>query len=74
VVRQLYLWYFNRILPRLGRLVSSHDAAYAYLPESVRAFATPDELVKILGHAGFRRLTASPLTWGIVFLYTGIRE
>jgi demethylmenaquinone methyltransferase / 2-methoxy-6-polyprenyl-1,4-benzoquinol methylase len=74
VVRQLYLWYFNRVLPGIGRLVSSHNAAYAYLPESVRAFATPDELVKILGRAGFRRLTASPLTCGIVFLYTGIKD
>jgi demethylmenaquinone methyltransferase / 2-methoxy-6-polyprenyl-1,4-benzoquinol methylase len=74
VVRQLYLWYFNHVLPRIGRLVSSHNAAYAYLPESVRAFATPAELVNILGHAGFRHLNASPLTFGIVFLYTGTKE
>jgi demethylmenaquinone methyltransferase/2-methoxy-6-polyprenyl-1,4-benzoquinol methylase len=71
LVRQLYLWYFKRVLPRIGRFVSRHDAAYAYLPESVRAFATPDELVKILRHVGFSGITASPLTFGIVFLYTG---
>ena len=74
VVRQLYLWYFSHVLPLIGRLVSSHNAAYTYLPESVRSFATPAELMKILGHAGFRQLTASPLTCGIVFLYTGIKE
>jgi demethylmenaquinone methyltransferase/2-methoxy-6-polyprenyl-1,4-benzoquinol methylase len=69
-VRQAYLWYFRRVLPRIGRLVSRHDAAYDYLPASVRAFATPDELVKILGQAGFVGARAVPLTLGIVFLYT----
>jgi demethylmenaquinone methyltransferase/2-methoxy-6-polyprenyl-1,4-benzoquinol methylase len=70
-VRGLYLWYFKHILPRIGRVVSRHQAAYAYLPESVRAFASPDELVKLLRQAGLDAVRASPLTFGIVFLYTG---
>src|SRR5688500_9066356 len=37
-VRPLYLWYFRNVLPRIGRLVSRHDAAYSYLPASVGAF------------------------------------
>jgi demethylmenaquinone methyltransferase / 2-methoxy-6-polyprenyl-1,4-benzoquinol methylase len=69
-IRQAYLWYFRYVLPRIGRIVSRHDAAYDYLPASVRAFATPDELVKILGQAGFGAIRAVPLTFGIVFLYT----
>ncbi len=69
-IRQAYRWYFRHVLPRIGRLVSRHDAAYDYLPASVRAFATPDELVKILGQAGFTAIRAVPLTFGIVFLYT----
>jgi demethylmenaquinone methyltransferase/2-methoxy-6-polyprenyl-1,4-benzoquinol methylase len=70
VVRQLYLWYFRQVLPRVGRAISRHNAAYGYLPESVGAFATPDEFVKILRHAGFRDIAAIPLTLGIVYLYT----
>jgi demethylmenaquinone methyltransferase/2-methoxy-6-polyprenyl-1,4-benzoquinol methylase len=73
IVRGLYLWYFKHILPRIGRLVSRHDAAYEYLPASVGAFESPDQLVKILRQAGFRDVKASPLTFGIVFLYTGCR-
>jgi demethylmenaquinone methyltransferase/2-methoxy-6-polyprenyl-1,4-benzoquinol methylase len=73
-VRGLYLWYFEHVLPRIGRVVSRHNAAYEYLPESVSAFASPDELVKILRHAGLSAVTASPLTFGIVFLYTGSRD
>ncbi len=34
-VRPLYLWYFRHVLPRIGRAVSRHDAAYSYLPASV---------------------------------------
>jgi demethylmenaquinone methyltransferase/2-methoxy-6-polyprenyl-1,4-benzoquinol methylase len=72
-LRALYLWYFNHILPRIGRAVSRHSAAYEYLPASVSAFASPDELVTILRQSGFVDLAAVPLTFGIVFLYTGRR-
>ena len=34
----LYLWYARRVLPVIGRVVSRHDSAYAYLPESVGTF------------------------------------
>ncbi len=70
IVRQLYLWYFRHVLPRIGRAISRHNAAYAYLPESVGAFASPDEFVKMLRHAGFQNVDATPLTLGIVYLYT----
>jgi demethylmenaquinone methyltransferase/2-methoxy-6-polyprenyl-1,4-benzoquinol methylase len=73
VVKAAYLAYFNHVLPRIGRLVSRHNAAYGYLPASVGAFASPDEFVTILRHAGFADISASPLTLGIVFLYTARR-
>jgi demethylmenaquinone methyltransferase/2-methoxy-6-polyprenyl-1,4-benzoquinol methylase len=72
-VRGAYLWYFKHILPRLGRVVSGHASAYRYLQASVSAFATPDELVKLLRQTGFVEVTANPLTFGTVFLYTGSR-
>ena len=72
-LRAAYLWYFNRILPRIGRIVSRHHAAYAYLPASVSAFSSPDEFVTILRQQGFVDVSAVPLTFGIVFLYNGRR-
>ena len=69
-VRAAYLWYFNHILPRIGRLVSHHQAAYGYLPASVGAFASPDEFVATLRNHGFGDATAVRLTFGIVCLYT----
>ncbi len=73
VVRTLYLWYFQRVLPAIGRLVSRHSAAYGYLPASVGAFASPAEFVAILNRAGFVDVRATPLTFGIVYLYTATK-
>jgi demethylmenaquinone methyltransferase / 2-methoxy-6-polyprenyl-1,4-benzoquinol methylase len=73
LVRGVYLWYFNRVLPQIGRLISRHNAAYGYLPASVSAFATPDEFVKILRQSGFVEISAAPQTLGIVYLYTARR-
>ena len=70
LLRQGYLWYFHHVLPRIGALVSRHNAAYAYLPDSVSAFATPDEFVTILRQSGFRDVRAVPLSFGVVYLYT----
>src|SRR5262249_19109409 len=34
-LRTMYLWYLRHVLPRIGRFVSRHDAAYGYLPASI---------------------------------------
>jgi demethylmenaquinone methyltransferase/2-methoxy-6-polyprenyl-1,4-benzoquinol methylase len=73
-VRSAYLWYFEHVLPRLGRMISRHDAAYTYLPESVGAFPLPDEFVKLLRQTGFVNICAGSLTFGVVYLYTASRS
>lgn len=66
----VYHWYSNNILPRIGRLVSRHEAAYNYLPESIGVFAYGAEFAKILSTAGFSQVEARPLMFGAVYLYT----
>ena len=73
VVRAAYLSYFRHILPAVGRLVSRHHAAYGYLPDSVGAFATPDQFMETLRANGFVDVDAVSLTLGIVMLYTARR-
>jgi demethylmenaquinone methyltransferase/2-methoxy-6-polyprenyl-1,4-benzoquinol methylase len=70
VFRSLYGWYINRVLPRIGRAVSRSDSAYAYLPASIGAFASPDEFVKILRRARFSDISPIHLMLGSVILYT----
>ena len=72
-VRPLYLWYFNHVLPRIGSVVSRHNAAYTYLPESVGTFQFGDEFARILTDTGFSHVRSRPLALGIVYLYSGIK-
>ena len=72
-VSALYLWYFRRVLPLIGRMISGHTAAYAYLPASVGTFPPPAEFMTILRQAGFAEVRAVPLTAGIVYLYTAVK-
>jgi demethylmenaquinone methyltransferase / 2-methoxy-6-polyprenyl-1,4-benzoquinol methylase len=72
-VSALYLWYFRRVLPLIGRLISGHTGAYSYLPESVGTFPPPAEFMTLLQQAGFAEVRAVSLTFGIVYLYTGVK-
>lgn len=73
-VRALYEWYFNRVLPFIGRRISGHGGAYSYLPASVGSFPPPEEFVTVLRQAGFSDVRAVPLTFGIVYLYTAVKR
>lgn len=71
--RGLYLFYFRRMLPLVGRLVSRHGSAYTYLPESVLQFPEPAELTRRMESAGFRDVRWEAMTGGIVAIHAGVR-
>jgi demethylmenaquinone methyltransferase/2-methoxy-6-polyprenyl-1,4-benzoquinol methylase len=71
--RGAYLFYFRRVLPAVGRLVSGHGSAYEYLPASVLAFPSPPELAERIGRAGFGDVRWERWTGGIVALHTAVR-
>jgi demethylmenaquinone methyltransferase / 2-methoxy-6-polyprenyl-1,4-benzoquinol methylase len=70
-LRAAYLFYFRRALPLIGRIVSRHNDAYAYLPASVAAFPSPDAFLRLLEEAGFSRTRVVQMTFGIVYLFVG---
>jgi demethylmenaquinone methyltransferase/2-methoxy-6-polyprenyl-1,4-benzoquinol methylase len=72
-LRAVYMLYFRRILPAVGRLVSKHRDAYTYLPESVLAFPEPEALAQRLAAAGFSRVGFERLTGGICTVHYGTR-
>jgi demethylmenaquinone methyltransferase/2-methoxy-6-polyprenyl-1,4-benzoquinol methylase len=69
-IKQLYNFYFNNILPGIGKLVSKDNAAYTYLPESVNAFPEGDDFLVILNQLGYKNAKAIPLMFGIASIYT----
>jgi demethylmenaquinone methyltransferase/2-methoxy-6-polyprenyl-1,4-benzoquinol methylase len=68
-LRALYLWYFRRVLPLVGRLVSKHQDAYTYLPASVIEFPSGKAFAAMLSRAGFEDIRYETLTFGVVYLY-----
>lgn len=70
-VKQLYSFYFRNILPLMGRLISKHNSAYTYLPESVGAFPDGKDFLEHMHAAGFKNTSVKPLTFGIASIYTG---
>ena len=72
-IRTLYRWYFQAVLPRLGRAVSRHDSAYSYLPASVGTFPPPPAFAAMISSHGFVDVRAVPLSVGIVYLYVATR-
>ncbi len=69
LVRAGYMFYFTRILPLVGRIVSGHPWAYSYLPESVKEFPGPAALADTLRKAGFAEAGYDLLTFGIAAIH-----
>ena len=72
LLRAPYLFYFRRVLPRLGRWISGdRGGAYDYLPASVLAFPERDAFLDLMRQAGLREPRARILSGGIAALYRG---
>ena len=70
-VKQLYNFYFQWILPLVGRLISKHDSAYTYLPQSVKDFPDGIDFINRFEKAGFQSVKCFPLSFGIASIYIG---
>lgn len=73
IVRAGYHAYFHRVLPFIGRLVSGHPTAYAYLPRSVANFPVEEDLAARMRGAGFRHVRFTSLTLGVAAIHVGER-
>lgn len=71
IVRAAYLFYFHRILPLVGKLVSGHRSAYTYLPLSVASFPGETELAERMRRSGYESVSWERLSFGIAAIHTG---
>ena len=68
-VKQLYRFYFKRLLPFIGRIISKDKGAYTYLPNSVEKFPEPEAFSRSLASFGLGKCQTKQLTMGIATLY-----
>lgn len=66
-----YTLYARWGLPLLGRIISKHNSAYQYLPESISLFPVQDEFLALMRAAGFSETTATTLTFGTATIFMG---
>jgi len=71
VLAPLYRMYFQKILPRIGRIVSGVEGPYGYLPDSVQTFPTVEELKILAEDTGYGEVEYRLLTGGIAILLVG---
>jgi demethylmenaquinone methyltransferase/2-methoxy-6-polyprenyl-1,4-benzoquinol methylase len=71
--RALFHFYFTRVLPRLGGMISGSRGAYEYLPDSVSRFPDQKQLVTMMCEVGFEEVEYQNLTGGIAALHLGTR-
>ena len=68
----IFKFYFKRIVPILGSLLSRKDA-FLYLPESVDYFLKRDVLCDKMKTIGFKEVSFTDHTFGVATIYTGIK-
>ncbi len=69
----LYRWYFCKVLPKIGGLISGDRSAYTYLPNSVARFLRPPELAALMTAVGYHAVDYRVWTLGTVALHRGLR-
>lgn len=73
LIRGVHRFYFFRVVPLLGRLVSGEREAYVYLPDSSTRFPSPPRLAEIMENAGLRNVHFRKLGFGAVAVHWGTK-
>lgn len=67
---RLFQFYFSRLSPWLGRLISGDRDAYSYLPRSVARFPSAAALATMIEQSGWGHCRFEALTGGVAYLHT----
>ncbi len=73
-IRPMYCFYFKRVLPLVGKVISKDFSAYRYLPDSVEAFAQGEDFTFMMKSAGFEQIGYKSQSFGIAAIYYGLKK
>ncbi len=71
--KQGYNFYFNNILPLIGKVFSKNNKAYTYLPQSVNAFPDGKQFIEIMTQCGYLDCKEKRFMFGVCTLYTAVK-
>ena len=70
-IRRFYTTYLDKLIPRLGGLISGQGQAYQYLADSIMDFPEPADFCQLMSDAGFSKTGFLQLTFGIAVIHWG---
>jgi demethylmenaquinone methyltransferase/2-methoxy-6-polyprenyl-1,4-benzoquinol methylase len=73
IMGDLYRFYCQKVLPKIGGMISGDSFAYSYLPKSVARFFRPDELAGLMKQCGYRDVKYRLMTLKSVALHVGVK-
>jgi demethylmenaquinone methyltransferase / 2-methoxy-6-polyprenyl-1,4-benzoquinol methylase len=73
LLSRAFHFYFHRVLPGIGGLISGDAQAYGYLPASVSRYPEPEAVADLMTAAGFSSVQFERWMGGLVTLHTGRR-
>jgi len=71
ILKDIYRYYFDHVMPLFGNWLSGTDYAYSYLAETVYVFPSDEEFLREISAAGFARASLVALTFGMAKIYRG---
>jgi demethylmenaquinone methyltransferase/2-methoxy-6-polyprenyl-1,4-benzoquinol methylase len=71
LARPLVLFHLKWVIPMLGGLIAGQRAAYTYLPDSTRAFQTPEQLAGTMRSAGLVKIAYRGFMFGTIAVHVG---
>lgn len=74
VFKQLYFFYFNYLVPVLGKLGIGFSGPYSWLPDSLKKFPHQSEIVDIFTQSGLVDVHYHELTGGVVAVHIGCKR
>jgi demethylmenaquinone methyltransferase/2-methoxy-6-polyprenyl-1,4-benzoquinol methylase len=69
----IYYFYFEKLLPLMGKWFVKRYEQYRWLPESLASFPDLQALAELFRDVGLRNVKAYPLTGGVAALHIGMK-
>jgi demethylmenaquinone methyltransferase/2-methoxy-6-polyprenyl-1,4-benzoquinol methylase len=73
LIRNFFAWYFGKVVPKIGGVISGDPEAYSYLPHSVSIFISPEELRVRMEDAGLNNASFETMMLGTVAIHSGTK-
>ena len=74
LLRPAYVFYLERIMPKIAGFITGQPAAFEYLCRSIEAFPSGTAMTQLMLANGFTDARAEPLSLGIASLYVARKD